>query len=128
MSEQSILIVGVSASPHNEALLHAAARLAAEMRVSWIALHVRNNGLIISVEEQRRVEEHLGLAQALGAQLQVIEHTTTAEALVTVALQYPGARIVLGRSHPGGIFGRVRSLADQIMDLDDTIDIFILNR
>ncbi|MCU0499286.1 MAG: hypothetical protein MUF87_18180 [Anaerolineae bacterium] len=122
-----LLIVGVSASPNNERLLHAAARLAEQMRVGWIAVHIRDHTLTNS-DEQRRIDEHLAVARDLGAQLQVIEHHSTAEALVAVALEHPQARIVLGRSHPGGIFGRVRSLADQIMDLNDRIDIFILNR
>jgi two-component system sensor histidine kinase KdpD len=123
----SRIVVGVSASPTNERLLRAASRLVHEMRTTWLAVHIQtaaDNRL--DEESQERIQRHLQLAKELGAEILTIAGQDTAHQLVEIAEQYKATRIVVGRSKKRGPFGRARSLADEIIELSDTIDVIIL--
>jgi two-component system sensor histidine kinase KdpD len=124
----SRIVVGVSASPTNERLLRAACRLVREMRTTWLAVHIQtvaDNRL--DQESQERIQRHLQLAKELGAETLAIAGQDTARQLVEIAEQYQATRIVVGRSKKRGPFGRTRSLADEIIELSDTIDVIILS-
>ena len=124
----SKIVVGVSASPANERLLRATDRLVREMRTTWLAVHVETPAdSRLDKETQERVQNHLKLAKELGAETLVVAGQDVALRLVEIAGQYDAARLVVGRSRKRGPFGRAKSLAEEIMDLSDTIDVIILS-
>jgi two-component system sensor histidine kinase KdpD len=97
------------------------------MRTTWLAVHIQtvaDNRL--DQESQERIQRHLQLAKELGAETLAIAGQDTARQLVEIAEQYQATRIVVGRSKKRGPFGRTRSLADEIIELSDTIDVIIL--
>ena len=127
-SSSSKIIVGVSASPSNERLLRATDRLVHEMRTTWLAVHVEtpaDNRL--DDETRQRVEVHLELAKELGAEILTVAGQGVAQKLVEIAEQYDATRIVVGRSKKRGPFGRARSLAEDMIDLSEKIDVIILS-
>jgi two-component system sensor histidine kinase KdpD len=124
----SKIVVGVSASPTNERLLRAASRLVRQMRTTWLAVHIQtpaDNRL--DKGAQARIQHHLQLAKELGAETVSIAGQDVARQLVEIAEQYNATRIVVGRSKKRGPFGRVRSLADELMDLSETVDVIVLS-
>lgn len=124
----SRIVVGVSASPTNERLLRAASRLVREMRTTWLAVHIQTPAESrLDRESQERIHHHLQLAKELGAETLTIAGQETARQLVEIAEQYKATRIVVGRSKKRGPFGRIRSLADEIIELSETIDVIILS-
>ncbi len=124
----SKIVVGVSASPTNERLLRAANRLVREMRTTWLAVHIQtpaDNHL--DKEELDRIQHHLRLAKELGAETLIIAGQDTAHQLLEIAQQYKATRIVVGRSKKRGPFSRTHSLADELMELNETVDVIILS-
>lgn len=124
----SKIVVGVSASPTNERLLRATSRFVHEMRTTWLAVHIQtpaDNRLDKSA--QARIQQHLELAKELGAEILTIAGQDVARQLVEIAEQYNSTRIVVGRSKKRGPFSRMRSLADELMDLSETVDVIILS-
>lgn len=124
----SKIVVGVSASPTNDRLLRATSRFVREMRTTWLAVHIQtpaDNRL--DNEAQERIQHHLQLAKDLGAETLTIAGQDVARQLVEIAQQYNSTRIVVGRSKKRGPFSRTRSLADEIMDLSEIVDVLILS-
>jgi two-component system sensor histidine kinase KdpD len=127
-SSSSKIVVGVSASPSNERLLHATERLVREMRTTWLAVHVETPAdSRLDDDARQRVQYHLGLAKKLGAETLTVAGQGVPQKLVEVAEQYDATRIVVGRSKKRGPFGRVRSLAEEIIELSETMDVIILS-
>ncbi len=123
----SKLLVGVSASPSNERLIRATYQLATELRTTWLAVHVQTSAdNRLGDAARARIEDHLQLAKELGAEALTVAGQNLARQLIEVAEQYNAARIVVGRSKRRGAFGRAHSLADEIMDASETLDILIL--
>jgi two-component system, OmpR family, sensor histidine kinase KdpD len=124
----SRVMIGVSASPNNERLIQATARLVKEMHTTWLAVYVQTPGHNdLSDDERAQIERHLQQAKDLGAETLTVAGKKAAEQLVQVAKQYGVSRIVVGRSKQRGFLGRHHSLAEEIMELDDDIDVLILS-
>ncbi len=127
-ASSSKIIVGVSASPSNERLLRATGRLVHEMRTTWLAVHVETPAdSRLDEDTRQRVQYHLGLAKALSAETLTVAGQSVPQKLVEIAEQYDATRIVVGRSKKRGPFGRARSLAEELMDLSEKIDVIILS-
>jgi two-component system sensor histidine kinase KdpD len=124
----SRILVGISASPSNVRILRAAQRLAAELHTTWIALHVdTSHEHRLDDESQARIKAHKALAQELGAELLSVAGDDVPRKLVEVAEQYGVTRIVIGRTKKRGLFSRAKSLAEDIIDLSETLDVVILS-
>lgn len=124
----SKIVVGISSSPTNERLIRATNRLVREMRTTWLAVHVETSAEgRLDKEAQERIQHHLQLAKELGAELLTVAGQDVAPQLIEIAKQYSATRIVVGRSKKRGPFGRARSLAEELMDLSETIDVIILS-
>jgi len=124
----SKIVVGISASPTNERLLRATNRLVREMRTTWLAVHVETPAdARLDKAAQDRIRYHLHLAKELGAETLTVAGQEVAAQLVEIAARYDASRIVVGRSKKRGPFSRARSLADELMDLSETIDVIILS-
>jgi two-component system sensor histidine kinase KdpD len=125
----SKIMVGISASPSNERLLRATHRLVAELRTTWLAVYVQT-ALDERLDDaaQARIQKHLRQAKELGAETITVAGVSVAEQLVKVAEQYNVSRIVVGRTKGRrGLLWRQRSLADEIMDLSETLDVLVLS-
>jgi two-component system sensor histidine kinase KdpD len=124
----SRILVGISASPNNERLLRATHRLAAEMHTTFLAVYIQTPAdSKLDGEAQARIGQHIQLARELGAETLTVAGESVAEQLVAVAEQYSVSRVVVGRTKRRGAFRRVRSLADEIMELSETLDVLILS-
>ncbi|MCC7447174.1 MAG: universal stress protein [Anaerolineae bacterium] len=128
-ASSSKILIGISASPHNERLIRATRHLVNELHTTWLAVYVETP-LDAKLEdiERARIQRHLQLAKELGAETLTVAGTNVAEQLVEVAKQYNVARIVVGRSKR--LRGPLRfrnSLAEDIMELSPTIDVLVLS-
>jgi two-component system sensor histidine kinase KdpD len=124
----SKIVLGVSASPANERLLRATDGLVREMRTTWLAVHVETPAdSRLGKDAQERVQRHLQLAKELGAETLVVAGQDVARRLVEIAEQYDATRLVVGRSKKRGPFGRAKSLAEEIIELSDTVDVIVLS-
>lgn len=124
----SRILVGISASPTNERLLRATRRLVAEMRTTWLAVHVECAAdAQLDKEAYHRIQKHLQLAKELGAETLTVAGETIAKKLVEVALQYDISRVVVGRSRRRGRLRLRGSLAEDIIDLSENLDVLILS-
>ncbi len=124
----SKILIGISASPVNERLIRATRRLVSELHTTWLAVYVETPAdLRLDEEDRARIQKHLDLAKDLGAETLTVAGHTVADQLVKVARQYNVSRIVVGRSRrPRGPLHFRPSLAEEIMDLSDNIDVLVL--
>ncbi len=124
----SKIMIGISASPNSERLIRATHRLVAEMHTTWLAVYIETpSDVHLGEEIRQKIQKHLDLAGDLGAETLTVAGQNAAEQLVAVAKQYGVSRIVLGRSkHKRNAFWQRPSLADQIIELSDAIDVLIL--
>jgi two-component system sensor histidine kinase KdpD len=116
----SKILLGISASPNSE--------LVTDLRTTWLAVYVENP-LDMQLDEasRQRIQKHLHLAKELGAETLTVAGDHVANKLVEVAAQYQISRIVIGRSKRRRGLLRLRSsLADEIIELSDTLDVLIL--
>jgi len=128
-ASSSKILIGISASPHNERLIRATRHLVSELHTTWLAVYVETP-LDAKLEdvERERIQRHLQLAKELGAETLTVAGMNVAEQLVEVAKQYNVARIVVGRSKR--LRGPLRfrnSLAEDIMELSPMIDVLVLS-
>jgi len=124
----SRILVGISASPNNERLIQAAYRLAIEMRTTLLAVHIQTRAESrLDQDAQTRILHHLQLAKNLGAETLTVAGESVAATVIDIANRYNVSRVVIGRSKRQGLFGRARSMSDELIDLSDTLDIIILS-
>jgi len=96
------ILVCVGPAPSSARLVRAAARMAAGLRCPWVAACVEASALRRTGEsERRRLEEHLRLAESLGATVAVLAGPRIADALLAYARKHNVTRIVIGKpTHP----------------------------
>ncbi|MBX3081619.1 MAG: hypothetical protein KF716_08270 [Anaerolineae bacterium] len=124
----SKIMVGISASPANERLLRATRRLVGELHTTWLAVYVeQQSDANLDEAIRQRIHAHLQLAKELGAETLTVAGQNVAVKLVEIAEQYGVSRVVVGRTYrKRGMLWTKPSLADQIMELSDNLDILIL--
>jgi two-component system sensor histidine kinase KdpD len=91
-----LVLAGVGPSPASAGVIRAAARLAASLQARWSAVTVESRQPP-SAAGQRRLEEHLRLAQSLGGEVVRLSGRGVAEALLSHAYDRNATRIVVGR-------------------------------
>lgn len=125
----SRILVGVSASPNNERLLRATRQLCAEMHTTWLAVHVETEAdRELDPASRERIQKHVQLARELGAETLTVAGDSVAGTLVQMAAQYDISRVVVGRTRRRrNLFNMRGSLADEIMDRSETLDVLILS-
>ena len=123
----SKVLVGISASPANERLLRATHRLVREMHTTWLAVHVETPAdSRLGQRAQERIQHHLQLAKELGAETFTVAGQDVPRRLLEIAREYGATRLVVGRSKKRGPFSRAKSLAEELIDLSETIDVIVL--
>ncbi len=101
-----------SRSPHAQALLRRASRLAGRLNTDWFAVYVETPPEapnLIDAEAQRHLHAAIELARDLGAEVVRLQASDPAAALLDFARSHAVGNIVIGRSHQPWwrqIFGR----------------------
>lgn len=92
------MVVCVGPSPGSERLVHATARLASSLGARWYAVHVAQTGAAPQSQTDRdRVENHLEVAESLGAEIAYVLGESVSEAVLEFAREHAATRIVAGK-------------------------------
>jgi two-component system sensor histidine kinase KdpD len=123
------ILVCVNSKPRSASLVRAARRMAESMGAPWIAMYVETGKhLRYSDEERARLEDHLRLAERLGAETAVIQgDLSTGEDIMAYALAHNVTRILMGKpahSRFRQLFGG--SLVDDLVRRSTAIDIHVI--
>jgi two-component system sensor histidine kinase KdpD len=118
------LLACVGANEQSEKIVRSCARLAAQLGVSWHAVHVEPLAGAARGERQRQsVLRVLKLAQDLGATTATLTAPERAATLVRYAREHNLSRLLMGRSSRRRIWPWRRSLGDAIEAEADDLEI-----
>ncbi len=118
------LLACVGSGEHGEKIVRACARLAAQLGVSWHAVHVESPTRRETNERRRQgMLRVLKLAQDLGATSIELSAPAIAPALVRYAREHNLSRLLVGRSEHGWHWPWRRSLGEAIEAEADDLDV-----
>lgn len=122
------LLVCVSDSPNSGRLVRAGRRMADEIGAEWIAIHVQTpNKPDATIDQKAPVNQHLRLAETLGAKTEIRFGRTVIEAVRDYAHKHHIHRIMVGRSAHGRFHGLLKpTLAEQILREDPTLNVYVV--
>jgi two-component system sensor histidine kinase KdpD len=123
------LLVCINSKPRSAGLIRSAARMAEYLNAPWIAVYVETGKHIRYSEEERvRLEEHLRLAERLGAETAVLQgDISTGEDILDFALSRNVTRIILGKpAHPRWRQILQGSLVEDLVRRSPSIDILVI--
>ncbi len=123
------VLVCVGPAPDSARLVRAARRIAAGLRVPWVAASVHLAGRPpLNDEDRETLESHLRLAEALGADVVRLTGARVSDAILEFARRRNVTRIVLGKPrHPlwrDLVFG---SLVDQVIRGSGEIEVNVIS-
>ena len=123
------ILVAVGASPGSERLIRATKRIAAGLHAEWTAAHVEVLGAApVSDKDRERIENHLQLAESLGADIARLAGISVAESLLGHAREHNVTRIVAGKPTHARWRDLVRgSLLDKLIRGSGTIEIHVIS-
>ena len=121
------ILVCVSPSPLSARLVRAAKRLAAGLKAPWMAAYIERPGTSLSANDRRRVDNHLRLAEQLGAQAVTLRGQNVADELIKHASANNITKIVIGKPQRPRwkemIFGTV---VDELIRRSGDTDIYVI--
>ncbi|HEY6099360.1 MAG TPA: DUF4118 domain-containing protein, partial [Anaeromyxobacter sp.] len=122
------VLVCVGPAPDSARLVRAARRIAAGLRAPWVAASVESTGRPPPGQDDReRIESHLRLADALGAEVVRLTGATIADAVLEFARRRDVTRIVLGKPRHPRWWDRLRgSLVDEIIRGSGDIEVNVI--
>ncbi|MBA3819035.1 MAG: sensor histidine kinase KdpD, partial [Deltaproteobacteria bacterium] len=122
------VLVAVGPSPGSERLARATRRIAESMHAEWTAAHVEVLGAPpLSAKDRERVENHLRLAESLGANVVRLAGISVAETLLVHAREHNVTRIVAGKPTHSRWRDLVRgSLLDTLIRGSGTIELHVI--
>lgn len=92
------LLVCVGPSPMSARLIRATRRMAGSLRAPWVALHVElDTHHQLSVDDQRRLDSNLKLAEELGATVATVPAHSFAPAVIDYCRRQNVTRIIAGK-------------------------------
>lgn len=122
------ILVCVGPSPGSERLIRATKRIAEGLHASWTAAHVEQLGAPpLDRRDRERVENHLRLAESLGANIERLAGPSVARALLEHARTTNVTRIVAGKPTHARWRDRLRgSLLDDLIRGSGTIEVHVI--
>ncbi|MFI5321680.1 MAG: DUF4118 domain-containing protein [Myxococcota bacterium] len=123
------ILVCVGPAPSSARLIRSACRMAAGLRAPWVAGYVDTPALGRMSEPDRvRLEEHLRLAESLGATIVRLSGVGVADALLDWARKQNVTRIVIGKPTHSRLRDRLRgSLLDDVVRGSGEIDVLVIS-
>jgi two-component system sensor histidine kinase KdpD len=123
------LLVAVSHSPHSQKLIRITRRLAFNLDVPWIAVHI-DDGKILDKEEKETLAKNLGLARDLGAEVITTTASDIAQGIQRIARQKSVTQIVLGRPPKRWFFDLFQgyTLLDKLARECSDIDLHVIRQ
>lgn len=91
------ILVCVGPSPLSARLVRSGKRLASGLRAPWTAAFVDTGGGRLSEADRRRVDQHLRLAEQLGAQSVTLQGQQVADEVIAYAAAHNVTKIVIGK-------------------------------
>lgn len=117
------LLVCVGGAPSSADLIRRARRMAAQTHAPWFAVSVRSP----QQAHDSRVDQHLKLAESLGATTARIESSERANALVAFATKHRVNQIVVGKPKHARFWDRVRgSFLQELIRESGQIDVHVV--
>jgi two-component system sensor histidine kinase KdpD len=118
------LLACIGPGEHGEKVVRSSARLAAQLNVSWHAVHVETPALQrVGEADRQHVLRVLKLAQELGATTATLAAPDAATALARYAHEHNLARLVVGRRERSMLWPWRDSLADALARRADDLDV-----
>lgn len=123
------LLVAVSQSPHSQKLIRITRRLAFNLDVPWIALHV-DDGRYLDKEEKEMLTKNLSLARDLGAEVITTSALDIAQGIERIARQRSVTQIVIGRPPKRWFFDLFQgsTLLDKLARECSDIDLHVIRQ
>jgi two-component system sensor histidine kinase KdpD len=123
------LLVCVGPSPTSAKVVRAAKRLADRLDAPWIALHVVTaQAARMTQADRQRLQQHLRLAESLGAETVQVSGADITEELLRYAGERNVTKIVVGKTDAPRAWRRPprRSLVDRLIRDSGNIDVFVV--
>ncbi len=122
------ILVAVGPSPGSERLIRATKRIAEGLHAEWTAAHVEVlGGAPLPDKDRERIENHLRLAESLGADIVRLAGISVADALLSHAREHNVTRIVAGKPTHSRWRDLVRgSLLDTLIRGSGNIEIHVI--
>lgn len=122
------LLVCVGPSPTSAKLIRAAKRMASSFDAEWLAVAVQPYGSnAVTAEAQQRIDQHLRLAERLGAETHTLIGSDVAQIILDFARSRNVTKMVVGKtSDPRWkrfLFG---TLVDSLLDRSGDIDVYVI--
>lgn len=123
------IVVCIGPKPLSAKLVRTAKQQASKLKCPWVALYVENDAhYTLTNEEKASVEKTFRLAEQLGGQTVVLQASNTPHAILAYIQKNHVTRLIIGKHRKTSWWSRFsRSLANQIIDESETVDIFIVN-
>ena len=123
------IMVCVGPAPASARLVRAGRRMAAGLRAPWVATYVAGGALAMPMTEvdRQRLEEHLRLAESLGATVARISGSRVSEAILSYARRNNVTRIIIGKPTHSRLRDRLRgSLLNEVVRGSREIDVHVI--
>jgi two-component system sensor histidine kinase KdpD len=122
------LLVCIGPSPTSQKVIRTAKRLSVALGAEWIVAHVETpQAQKISSESRRRLDNHLHLAEELGAEIITLGGLNRADEIVKYANQRNVTKIIVGKTPRSHWYRSLHgSVADEIQIKSSGIDVYII--
>ncbi len=122
------ILICLSSAPSNAKVIRTAARMAEAFHSGFTALFVETpETKELKGDNLKRLRDNLKLAEQLGAQIATVYGEDPAVQIAEYAKVSGVTKIIMGRAnHRQGLLFRGKSLADRLIYLADSIDIYII--
>lgn len=123
-----VLLVCVGPSPTTARVIRTAKRMATALDASWLAVSVDLTGSAAGTAARQRVNEHLRLAERLGAETATLAGQDLSVTILEFARSRNVTKILIGRTHQPRwrrlLFGTV---VDDVLERSGPIDVYVIH-
>lgn len=122
------ILVCVGSDKTSDQTVRQAARMAASLNATWVAVHAsRDTEITLDAEKQSKIDSNLELARRLGAEVSRLSAKDLPTEILRFAAQENITQIIIGRSSPGFLKRLARrSLSDEIMQQARGVSVHVL--